>query len=643
MNLKGELGVSWKVVLSIVVVVAMVVALLLLNGKGYYNVVYGSYVSNISFDGNNAVVYLSDEAKSLDSDNLSLVFSDESGEHSYTLENTEPVQVVDLESLGISDPKSISKVELRASGAAVESVEFEKQESPFVKVYPASKAAQTAKKKSSGGGGGGGGSGGGSSDGGSSGGGTTPEPQVGCSVTNTTYNFTCYNSTLLRYMDNCGGWQSEKEICANGCSEGACNSSPVQVQSINCSDSNILCVDDDNSTGDAEYLTIQSAVSAVQAGQTVLVRGGVYREVITLANNGTPNSRITIQNYPGEHPIINKSTGGTAFTMTSKSNINIKGFSIVDLQFGASYGVALSNAENITIEGNYISSERYKSGKCIKFDTYIRNLEITGNNISFIDDGISAYSVGAYFYNISIINNTIDGRTEDRPINEVHCCEGSSCTSFPGLPACPHPDGIQFERNQLIDGLRISYNNLSDGDSANLYIRSNIGDGLQIRNLVVSNNVFSHTSPGLSKDFHIDTQSDPNLLLKDAQIYSNSFVMAASEYVHGIGIGDCNETNVTLRDNLFYNAIFNRDSSFDSDYTLVYKSPTNSKSVIIQTGFYNTLSAFRTAYPGQEANSVESDPLFVDLPNSNFRPSANSPACNMSSTGSYVGALPCAA
>jgi hypothetical protein len=219
MNLKGELGVSWKVVLSIVVVVAMVVALLLLNGKGYYNVVYGSYVSNISFDGASAIVYLSEEVKSLNSENLSLVFSDDEGEHSYTLENTEPVQVVDLESLGISDPKSISKVELRASGAAVESVAFEKQESPFVKVYPISKAAQTAKKKSSGGGGGG--SGGGSSDGGSSGGGTTPEPQVGCSVTNTTYNFTCSDGSVY-WFDNCGARGSVKENCSGGCSNGIC-------------------------------------------------------------------------------------------------------------------------------------------------------------------------------------------------------------------------------------------------------------------------------------------------------------------------------------------------------------------------------------------------------------------------------------
>ena len=43
-----------------------------------------------------------------------------------------------------------------------------------------------------------------------------------------------------------------------------------------------------------------------------------------------------------------------------------------------------------------------------------------------------------------------------------------------------------------------------------------------------------------------------------------------------------------------------------------------------------------------DINSSQSDPLFTDIGNYNLTPANNSPACSMSSTGSYVGALPCA-
>ena len=46
------------------------------------------------------------------------------------------------------------------------------------------------------------------------------------------------------------------------------------------------------------FLTIQQAANVAQAGDNVYVRGGTYRETVTVANSGTSSAPITFQPYP---------------------------------------------------------------------------------------------------------------------------------------------------------------------------------------------------------------------------------------------------------------------------------------------------------------------------------------------------------
>jgi hypothetical protein len=49
------------------------------------------------------------------------------------------------------------------------------------------------------------------------------------------------------------------------------------------------------------WRTIQRAANAVPAGSTVEIRGGVYRERVTVRVSGAPHAWITFRNYRGEH------------------------------------------------------------------------------------------------------------------------------------------------------------------------------------------------------------------------------------------------------------------------------------------------------------------------------------------------------
>jgi RNA polymerase sigma factor (sigma-70 family) len=65
---------------------------------------------------------------------------------------------------------------------------------------------------------------------------------------------------------------------------------------------------DDNGTGSLRrpYASLAQAVSVIRPGQTIAVRGGLYRpaEPVLIKTNGTAEKRITVSNYRNEKPVI---------------------------------------------------------------------------------------------------------------------------------------------------------------------------------------------------------------------------------------------------------------------------------------------------------------------------------------------------
>src|SRR6476619_4878241 len=67
----------------------------------------------------------------------------------------------------------------------------------------------------------------------------------------------------------------------------------------------------------APWRTVQKAANTVAAGDTVLVRGGVYNERVTVNVSGTAAAGyVSFRSYPGETAVLD----GTGVTVPSTDN-----------------------------------------------------------------------------------------------------------------------------------------------------------------------------------------------------------------------------------------------------------------------------------------------------------------------------------
>ncbi|MEM7330563.1 MAG: DUF1565 domain-containing protein, partial [Chloroflexota bacterium] len=62
--------------------------------------------------------------------------------------------------------------------------------------------------------------------------------------------------------------------------------------------------DNNNGSQGQPFRTIQNALDSAQPGDTIVVRGGVYNEVVTFETSGTAGNPIRLVAYPGELPVI---------------------------------------------------------------------------------------------------------------------------------------------------------------------------------------------------------------------------------------------------------------------------------------------------------------------------------------------------
>ena len=123
------------------------------------------------------------------------------------------------------------------------------------------------------------------------------------------------------------------------------------AQGSNCSDSG-------SGTEAEPYCTVQAAVNAVTAGQTVLVEPGYYTGAVTIAHSGTATEPITIEatttNVSGGETPLAEGASGTLLTINGASYVNVSGFSLTP---SSGDTVLVEGSSHITLDSLWVGGE----------------------------------------------------------------------------------------------------------------------------------------------------------------------------------------------------------------------------------------------------------------------------------------------
>ena len=116
---------------------------------------------------------------------------------------------------------------------------------------------------------------------------------------------------------------------------------------------------DDNNTGSisSPFRTIQKAANVAQAGDTVLVRAGIYRETVIPANWGSAGSPITFAPYSNESVTITGTDAVTGWTASSGkiySASNVTGFNS-----------GINQAEQVFVDGQMMFEARWPNSSAL--------------------------------------------------------------------------------------------------------------------------------------------------------------------------------------------------------------------------------------------------------------------------------------
>ncbi|MCA1594109.1 MAG: DUF4214 domain-containing protein [Acidobacteria bacterium] len=199
----------------------------------------------------------------------------------------------------------------------------------------------------------------------------------------------------------------------------------------------------------APWSTVQHALDQAQAGDTVLVRGGVYHEAVSFTRSGAAGAPITLAGYPGESAVLDGAGLNIrhAVTITDQDFVTVEGLTIRDYSRDGSYSgfgvVVWDDGDNVTLR----DLEIYNVGIPIK---------IAANGGAAVRSSLTIENIKAHDYPSAGIDIG-PGLVEDVVIRNVNL-SGVTAGNDTGS------DGIAVERgNRILVEDAVIRGHLGDG------------------------------------------------------------------------------------------------------------------------------------------------------------------------------------
>jgi hypothetical protein len=421
------------------------------------------------------------------------------------------------------------------------------------------------------------------------------------------------------------------------------------------------------------FKTIQKGVAAAQAGDTVFVHEGVYGESVTIPNSGNEtNGYITIQNFPGEHAVLDgtsltvPSTNTGMFYILDKNYIVIKGFEVrnyrttvksytpVGIRVNGSckhirilnnhihhiehngtsktgtdaHGIcargtsAVDSLYDIIIDGNELDSLKLGSSESLVCTGNVKNFRIT-NNVVHDNNNIGIDAIG--YWGVAPANDRAVGGVISG--NLVYNIDSYGNVAY-GTTRAASGIYIDGAKNVIIERNKVHDCNIG------IQVASEIAGGSADSIIVRNNFVYANHVSGLAMGGYDDNRG----ITQNCKFINNTFfnnnTITTSTY--GEMMLQCKIKNNVIANNIFYGFTckylfvnyFSSDSAMVIDHNLYYTPfGSGASSWEWRRSWYWNWSMYQKG-TGLDSHSVFIDPIIKSTSLPDLHLTAGSPAIN---------------
>ncbi len=339
--------------------------------------------------------------------------------------------------------------------------------------------------------------------------------------------------------------------------------------------------DSNPGTEAAPWKTLAKAATTARAGQTVLVKAGVYNETLKPNGSGTAGNLITFKAFPGDEckgafagtktdcrvVIDGQNTRTNGINAYPRKFIRFEGFEIRNHTDDGVYlqGYYDTSCEGFEVVNNYV---HHNKNDAISFrgnsrTTLVENNEITANSQTGISFGGGS---GHTLRGNNIHYNDKDGI---RGGGDHHLIEYNKL--YDQFHTDLHPDGMDL--GDISDSI-LRHNTISDFTQLMYFHDYDNGGGfvnLQIYGNVFYTDRYWTLNGGEAPAIFMDATFN-NSPIKNVKIHSNTFIWTG---YNGVIMYGGAMSDVVICNNIFYDSgidLDGRTAGLKSDYNLFYNS-----------------------------------------------------------------------